>query len=408
MIPKEIQDKSIVLKPERDKHVRNKHPWVFMGAIASYPEFENGDILPVVTSSGTFVGHGYFNKGQSITGRMFSFEKTDYPQSIFVENIRAAIQLRKTVLASQEKDTNAYRLINGEGDDLPGLIVDRYDKVLVIQINLLGVEKLKPLILETLQKETGIKLIYEKSSTQTRRKEGMKEFEGWVVGEAEEPFLIKEHGLKFNVSVIGMQKTGFFLDQREMRQLVRSYAKDKTVLNCYSYTGGFSVYALAGGAKKVDSIDLSAPAVEGAKENIELNGFSGTDNGFFAQDVLSYFRDQMGSGVAEGETAPSYDFIILDPPAFAKKSSDVTNASRGYRDINRAALEKLPSGGLLLTSSCSSHIDTEMFQTIVFQAAKDAKRKVKILSYHVLGADHPVNLFFPEGDYLKSLLLYVE
>ena len=169
-----------------------------------------------------------------------------------------------------------------------------------------------------------------------------------------------------------------------MRQLVRSYAKDKTVLNCYSYTGGFSVYALAGGAKKVDSIDLSVPAVEGARENVELNGFSRTDNGFFAQDVLSYFRDQMGSGVAEGETAPSYDFIILDPPAFAKKSSDVTNASR------------------------SSHIDTEMFQTIVFQAAKDAKRKVKILSYHVLGADHPVNLFFPEGDYLKSLLLYVE
>lgn len=409
MIPKETADKSIVLKPERDKHVRNKHPWVFMGAIFSWPsEFENGDILPVVTSTGGFVGYGYFNKGQSISGRMFSFSEEGDAKEIFVNNIKSAIALRKEVLKSQAEETNAYRLINGEGDNLPGLIVDRYDNVLVIQINTLGIDKLKPLILETLQKETGIKCIYEKSSTQTRRKEGLKEFEGWIVGEVAEPFLIKEHGLKFNVGVTGMQKTGFFLDQREMRQLVRSHAKDKTVLNCFSYTGGFSVYALAGGAKKVDSVDLSENAVALAKTNVELNGFASEQNGFFAQDVLSYFRDQMGSGVAEGEQAPQYDFIILDPPAFAKRSNDVINASRGYRDINRVALEKLPKGGLLLTSSCSSHIDSEMFQTIVFQAAKDAKRKVKILSYHAIAADHPVDLFFPEGDYLKSLLLYVE
>lgn len=409
MIPQDIQHKCVVLKPERDKHVRNKHPWVFMGAIQSYPEFENGDILSVVTTSGSFVGYGYFNKGQSISGRMYSFSDDFTPEEAFVDNIKSAIALRKNVLESQAAETNAYRLINGEGDSLPGLIVDCYDKVLVIQINTLGIEKLKPLILKTLQEETGLKLIYEKSSTQTRRKEGLQEFEGWLVGEAEQPFLIKEHGLKFNVSVTGMQKTGFFLDQREMRQLVRSYAKNKTVLNCFSYTGGFSVYALSGGAKRVDSVDLSELAVAGAKVNVELNNFGKKEkNGFFAQDVLSYFRDQMGSGVQEGDQAPAYDFIILDPPAFAKKASDVTNASRGYRDINRAALEKLPAGGLLLTSSCSSHIDTQMFQTIVFQAAKDAKRKVKILSYHILAADHPVNLFFPQGDYLKSLLLYVE
>lgn len=399
MISEELVKNSIVLKTERDKHVRNKHPWVFMGAILSYPSFENGEILPVVTASGSFIGYGYFNKGQSISGRMFSFEtQVADPKELFVENIKSAIALRNTALESQKDETTAYRLINGEGDDLPGLIVDRYGDVLVIQINVLGVEKLKPLILETLQTETGLSLIYEKSSTQTRRKEGLQEFEGWLLGEKEQPFFVQEHGLKFSVAVTGMQKTGFFLDQREMRQLVRSYSKDKTVLNCFSYTGGFSVYALAGGAKKVDSVDLSAPAVEGAKVNVELNGFSGTENGFFAQDVLSYFRDQKDT---------EYDFIILDPPAFAKKSSDIINASRGYRDINRAALEKLPKGGLLLTSSCSSHIDSNMFQTIVFQAAKDAKRKVKILSYHVLAADHPVNLFYPEGDYLKSLLLYV-
>jgi 23S rRNA (cytosine1962-C5)-methyltransferase len=391
---------SIVLKPERDKHVKNKHPWVFMGAIKEYPEFENGDILKVVTDSGQFVGYGYFNKGQSISGRMFSFaDESIEPEDAFVQNIQSALALRKNVLAAQADKTNAYRLINGEGDNLPGLIVDRYDQVLVIQINTLGIDKLKPLILKTLQEETGLNLIYEKSSTKTRQKEGLKEFEGWLVGEAEQPFAILEHGLKFNVGVTGMQKTGFFLDQREMRQLVRTLAKDKTVLNCFSYTGGFSVYAMAGGAKKVDTVDLSEPAIEGAKANMALNGYNGEENGFFAQDVLGYFR--------ENQTA-EYDLIILDPPAFAKKASDVTNASRGYRDINRAALEKLPAGGLLLTSSCSSHIDADMFQTIVFQAAKDAKRKVKILSYHVLGADHPVDLFFPQGDYLKSLLLYVE
>ncbi len=391
--------KSIVLKPERDKHVKNKHPWVFMGAIKEYPEFENGEILKVVTDGGQFVGYGYFNKGQSISGRMFTFSDELEPEEAFVQNIKSAIALRKNALAAQAEETNAYRLINGEGDNLPGLIVDKYNKVLVIQVNTLGIEKLKPLILKTLQSETGLNAIYEKSSTQTRRKEGLQEFEGWLVGEAEQPFEILEHGLKFNVGVTGMQKTGFFLDQREMRQLVRDYAKDKTVLNCFSYTGGFSVYALAGGAKKVDTVDLSEAAVEGAKDNVALNGFSTEENGFFAQDVLSYFRDNKAS---------EYDFVILDPPAFAKKASDVTNASRGYRDINRAALEKLPVGGLLLTSSCSSHIDKDMFQTIVFQAAKDAKRKVKILSYHVLGADHPVDLFFPQGDYLKSLLLYIE
>ncbi|HEX3095776.1 MAG TPA: class I SAM-dependent rRNA methyltransferase, partial [Patescibacteria group bacterium] len=351
---------SIILKPERDKHVRNKHPWVFMGAIKEYPEFENGDILKVVTDSGQFVGYGYFNKGQSISGRMFSFadESVD-PEDAFVQNIKSAIALRKNALSAQADETNAYRLVNGEGDNLPGLIVDRYNKVLVIQINTLGIEKLKPLILKTLQEETGLNLIYEKSSTQTRRKEGLQEFEGWLVGETEQPFEILEHGLKFNVSVTGMQKTGFFLDQREMRQLVKTLAKDKTVLNCFSYTAGFSVYASAGGAKKVDTVDLSELAIEGAKENMALNGFGGEENGFYAQDVLSYFRDNRDS---------EYDFIILDPPAFAKKASDVANASRGYRDINRAALEKLPVGGLLLTSSCSSHVDADMFQTIVFQA----------------------------------------
>jgi 23S rRNA (cytosine1962-C5)-methyltransferase len=242
--------------------------------------------------------------------------------------------------------------------------------------------------------------VFEKSASATRRKEGLQDFEGWISGTAKEPFIVNEHGLRFEVGVSGMQKTGFFLDQREMRQLVRTYAKDKNVLNCFSYTGGFSVYALAGGANRVDSVDTAENAIEGAIQNVKLNGFNEKENGFYTEDVLQYLSERVEPG--------QYDFIILDPPAFAKRASDVANASRGYRDINRAAMQALLKGGLLLTSSCSAHIDRDLFQTIIFSAAKDAKRKVKILSYHALAADHPINLFYPEGDYLKSLLLYIE
>jgi 23S rRNA (cytosine1962-C5)-methyltransferase len=389
---------AVVLKPERDKHVRNKHPWVFMGAIESYPnKFEDGGILPVVTSRGDFIGYGYFNRGQSISGRMFSFSDQD-PEITISENIKNALKLREIAIPA---DTTAYRLINGEGDDLPGLVVDRYDEVLVMQANTLGIEKLKPLILKTLRDELGDRPIYEKSGSPTRRKEGLEDFEGWLgEAQAKEPLEILEHGLKFAVSLAGAQKTGLFLDQREMRQLVRNYAAGRSVLNCFSYTGGFSVYALAGGAKKADSVDISQTAIEGAKQNVALNGFSSGENGFYAQDVLEFLSARTKKD--------QYDFIILDPPAFAKRASDVRNATRGYTEINQAAMEKLPAGGLLLTSSCSAQIDRDLFQTIIFQAAKYAKRKVRILSYHVLAADHPVNLFYPEGDYLKSLLLYLE
>ncbi len=392
----DFKNKAIILKPERDKHVRNKHPWVFMGAIQSYPEFENGDILSVVTAAGDFIGYGYFHREQSISGRMFSFSNAD-PEQTIIENIKRAILLRRTVIS---KDTTGYRLINGEGDSLPGLIVDVYGQALVIQVNTLGIEKLKPLILQTLQAELGDIPVFEKSASPTRRKEGLPDFEGWIVGEAMQPFDISEHGLSFSVTSSGMQKTGFFLDQREMRQLVRTFSKDKVVLNCFSYTGGFSVYALAGGAQRADSLDSSELAIQGARENLKLNGFDISANGFYTQDVMDFLTQP---------TLPEqYDFIILDPPAFAKRASDVENASRGYRDINRAAMLRLPKGGLLLTSSCSAHVDRDLFQTIIFQAAKDAKKEVKILSYHLLAGDHPINLFYPEGDYLKSLLLYIE
>ncbi len=392
---------SIVLKPKRDAHVRNKHPWVFMGAISSSPEdYENGKIITVLDSNEKFLGYGYFYLGQSISGRMVAFIEHENPEGIIIENLAKAIEFRSGLPLP---GTNGYRLVNGEADFLPGLIVDKYDQVLVLQFNTLGMDQRKSVIVEYLQDKLKPKAIYEKSASPTRRKEGLSDFEGWIYGQDAEPVIIEEHSLKFSVQFSGMQKTGFFLDQREMRALVKSYALNKTLLNCFAYTGGFSIYALAGGAKRVDSIDISENATQGTKTNLELNGYSSEKNQCITGDVLEYFRHQRAA-----DKQSEYDFIILDPPAFAKRSSDIKNASRGYREINRAAMEALPSGGLLLTSSCSAHIDKNLFQTIIFQAAKDAKKNVKILSYHVLAADHPVSLFYPEGDYLKSLLLVIE
>lgn len=390
------QQKPVILKAGREVHARNRHPWIFMGAVESAPEFENGDILPVRTAYDQFIGYAYFNKGHSIMGRMISFTESD-PVETIRQSILSALALRKLCIPS---NTTAYRLINGEGDNLPGLIVDTYGDVLVIQINTLGMDRLKPLVLEVLTSQLKPKAIYEKSNSPTRKKEGLPDVSEWTMGESTEPLVILEHGVKFNVKLTTGQKTGFFLDQREMRLLVKSLAKNKTLLNCFGYTGGFSAYALSGGALRADTIDMDPRAIETAKENIILNGFSETKNRFYAEDVFRFLEQKV--------LPQNYDFIILDPPAFAKRASDVKNATRGYREINRLAMQHLPTGGLLLTSSCSQHIDSQLFQTIVFQAAKDANRKVKILSTHILAMDHPVNLFFPEGDYLKSLVLYVE
>lgn len=390
------KENAVILKRDRDKPLWNKHPWVFMGAVESYPEFEDGDFLPVLSSRGDFLGYGYFHQGQSITGRMFSFREGN-PNELFTENIHNAIALRKEVVPS---GTNAYRLINGEGDNLPGLIVDVYGDIVVLQINTLGIEKRKEAILNILKKEIKPSAIFEKSGTQTRRKEGLPDVSAWIFGDPISETTITEHDLQFLVQFEDSQKTGFFLDQREMRKLVQSYAKDKALLNCFSYTGGFSIYALAGGATHVDSVDSDEIAMDLARKNVALNNSDESKAGFYAEDVFAFLQQK--------QLPKNYDFIILDPPAFAKRKNDIANASRGYREINRLALEKLPKGGLLLTSSCSAHIDKDLFQTIVFQAAKEAKRDIRILSYHTLAADHPVNLFYPEGDYLKSLLLYVE
>lgn len=385
----------ITLKPERDKPLRNFHPWVFLGAIEAFPEFQNGSILRVVNSASEFLGYGYFNKGQSIVGRMISFREGD-PVEAIKEHIQTAVDSRAVF---KDSETNAYRLINGEGDSVPGLIVDRYDDVLVVQINTLGIEVLKTSIVSHLVNLTGITNIFEKSNSPTRRKEGLPDVAGWFRGTHSNSFTVLENGLKFEVDLGHAQKTGLFLDQREMRSLVKKYAPDKAVLNCFGYTGGFTVAALAGGARKADTVDIDEHAAAGTIANLGLNNFNHADTEVFTDDVFEFLQNKT--------TEDTYDFIILDPPAFAKRSSDIANATRGYRELNRLALEKLPKGGLLLTSSCSAHVDTQLFQSIIFQAAKQARREVKILSRHILAADHPVNLYFPEGDYLKSLFLRV-
>ncbi len=387
---------AVILKQGREVHARNHHPWVFLGAIAQFPEFENGSILPVHDYLNNFLGYGYFNRGQSIVGRMISFRQED-PLETIKNSINNAISLRTQNI---KQDTNCYRLINGEGDFLPGLIVDKYDSVLVVQINTLGMERLKSLIVEILTRSLSPSAIYEKSSTSTRQKEGLPDVSTTLTGKVEGPIEVMENGLKFLVDMTHGQKTGWFLDQRNMRQLAQTHAQGRSVLNCFAYTGGFSVYALSGGSKKAVSLDTDKRASTLTRANLELNGFNEIENEIISEDVFSYL-ERTGQD-------KTFDFIILDPPAFAKRASDIENASRGYRELNRLALGKLPPGGLLLTSSCSSHIDRQMFQTIIFQAAKDARRNVKILSYHLLAQDHPVSLYYPEGDYLKSLLLWVE
>lgn len=389
-------EKRVVLKAGKEKPILNHHHWIFSGAVASLPEFEQGECLPVYSAEGDCLGWGYFNGKAKIIGRMLSFQEELLPIDAVKQHLTQAIRLRNS-LFKHSSHTNAYRLVNGEGDLLPGLIVDRYHNILVIQISTLGMKQLREIIVMHLIDELHPEVIYEKSLLPSRREEGLPDEQGALFGEIPSgKVMIVENGLNFGVSILHGQKTGFFLDHREMRQMVKDLAKGKRVLNCFSYTGGFSVYAAAGGAIQVDSVDISAPAIKEAEQNMALNGF--LDNAhFFTEDLFDFLRNN----------ALEYDLVILDPPAFAKRQKDVVAACRGYKDINRIAMQKMPSGSLLLTSSCSYHVDERLFQTVVFQAAVEAGKTVQILGRHHLAPDHPINLCHPEGDYLKSLLLYI-
>ena len=385
----------VILKPGKDKAVRNRHHWIFSGAVQSLPDFENGSILAVRSATGDILGHAYFNRVSSIIGRMVSFGKTA-PEDAIRQSIERAVSLRRRFF--DPAVTNAYRLVNAEGDLLPGLTADVYGDVLVLQVATLGMDKLKPLVLDLLVTALKPRSVYEKSDLPARREEGLPDFEGTIQGEPVGRVRILEEGLPFLVDIVRSQKTGFYLDQREMRRLARDFARGRQVLNAFSYTGAFSVYALKGGAVRADSVDSSESAIALAQENFELNGLPSDAGVFFTADVFQFLRDP----------DLDYDFIILDPPAFAKRKTDVVQACRGYKDINRLAIQKVRPQGLIMTCSCSHFVDEKLFQQVVFQAAGEAGRRVRIIQRHRQALDHPVNIFHPETEYLKGFLLYVD
>lgn len=385
------------IKAAREAHLRNKHHAVFQTAVSVFPSCEDGSIVEVQDSTGQFLCYATLNRKAYICGRAFAFKKGD-PLADLEETIRESIELRKIFFGKD--DTNAYRLVNAEGDGVPGLIVDQYGPLIVVQLTTLGMDKLRPWVIDLLTKLLKPEALYEKSAGPGRKKEGLEPVEGWIGKPGKDTVEVRERGLKFLISVAGSQKTGLFLDQREMRSLVGSLAKGRTLLDCCSYVGGFSLAALKGGAVAADAVDYDKAAIERAQEHMKINGVEASSFGGYSEDVFQFLRRK--------ELPRTYDFVILDPPAFAKRSSDIDHARNAYTDLNRLGMNALKKGGLLLTCSCSYQIDIPLFQTIVFHAAQQARKSVRILERHRQAFDHPVNLFHPEIDYLKSLLLWVE
>lgn len=383
--------KNIILNPGKEKAVLNRHHWIFSGAISKWPECENGDVLNVLSSNGQFLGKGYFNKKAAIAGRMLTYDNME-PEAAILNHLEQAYSLRKQFFG---EETNAYRIVNSEGDFLPGLIVDRYNDVLVMQINTLGMKRFTSLILDFFLSKANWRSIIEKSVGPALKEEGLFPIETVLFGETINEVNVKENGIQLIVQPFEGQKTGFFIDHREMRLWIRELSRNKRVLNCFSYSGGFSLNALLGGAVDVCSVDISESAISLAKRNAALNQLP--QSTFHVGDVFQFLR----------QNPLDYDIVILDPPAFAKKAKDIVQACRGYKDINRIAMQKMPKNSLLLTCSCSYYVDEELFQKVLFQAAVDAKRSVRIIGKHRQAIDHPINICHKESNYLKSFLLFL-
>jgi Predicted SAM-dependent methyltransferases len=398
---------SIVLKPGKEKSLLRRHPWIFSGAIQNGDRvFESGETVDVLSSDRQFLARASFSPHSQIRARVWTFEDEPIEKDFFRKRIRKAIDTRYSLFDS----TEAMRLIYAESDNLPGLIVDRYGDVLVLQSLTAGSEFWKETIADILLEETGLSTIYERSDADVRELEGLPPRSGVlrnsIIRESDRDpnnesqitnIVIIEHNLKFNVSLAGGHKTGFYLDQRKNRLRVRELAKDKDVLDCFCYTGGFTVNALAGGAKSVLSVDSSADALALCKENIAVNDLELSRGSSLEGDVFHLLRKFRDEGRA-------FDMIILDPPKFAPTAAQAEKAARGYKDINLFAFKLLRPGGLLFTFSCSGGIDAGLFQKIVAGAALDAGVNAQILEYLAQAADHPVALNFPEGAYLKGLL----
>ncbi len=390
--------KVITLKKGKEESLNRFHPWVFSGAVASLPDgLEEGDTVNVTTHNGTFIGVGHYQIG-SIAVRILSFDGKSIDESFFIERLDAAYRLRQT-LNLIRTDNTAFRLVHGEGDFLPGLIIDIYGNTAVVQAHSPGMHYARNMIANALVslKDAGIKNVYYKSETTLPYKAQLDPQNDYIIG-AYETNIATENGLKFHVDWLKGQKTGFFVDQRDNRSLLEHYAKGRNVLNMFCYTGGFSFYAMRGGANIVHSVDSSSKAIALTNANVELNFPGDNRHEAFAEDAFKFLN-----GIDN-----RYDLIILDPPAFAKHRSAIKNALIGYRKLNAKAFEKIRPGGILFTFSCSQAINKEQFRLAVFSAAAQSRRKVRILHQLTQPADHPINIYHPEGEYLKGLILYVE
>lgn len=390
----------IILKKGKEASLERFHPWVFSGAVAKMTgEPEEGEVVEVYTASGEFIAIGHYQIG-SIAVRVLSFEKRAIDKAFIRERLTAAYNMRKAMNLDFSERNNTFRLVHGEGDFLPGLIIDIYGSTAVMQAHSVGMHLMRNLIAESIIEvfDGKVSCVFYKSETTLPYKADTGAEDGYLIGE-DKVALATENGLKFLIDWEKGQKTGFFIDQRENRALVERYAHERKVLNMFCYTGGFSCYAMRGDAKLVHSVDSSAKAIALTDKNIENNFGADSRHKSFAVDAFKFLDD-----MKQGE----YDLIILDPPAFAKHRGALHNALQGYKRLNAKAFEKIAKGGILFTFSCSQVVDKEQFRLAVFSAAAMSRRKVRILNFLTQGADHPINIYHPEGEYLKGLVLYVE
>ncbi len=396
----------IILNKGKEQSLKRFHPWVFSGAVKRIEGGDpaEGDVVEVYSSGGEYLGCGHYQIG-SITVRILSFNKETIDSDFWYRAIKGAYDARCTLGLVGSDNTTTYRLVHGEGDFLPGLIIDIYGNTAVLQAHSAGMFLSKDAIAEALKRVYGsaLEAIYDKSEGTAPFKAGLPLKDGYIyrkVGAGTDAQAVLENGNKFLVNWVEGQKTGFFLDQRDNRALVKKYSVGKNVLNLFCYTGGFSIYALSGGAAHVDSVDSSRKAMDMVERNVELNGFKeGVDHTSYCEDAIEFMRKCEGG---------KYDLMIVDPPAFAKHRGALDNALRAYKRLNALAIEKVKPGGVVFTYSCSQVVDKQNFALAVFSAAAQTGRRVRILHRLTQPADHPVNIYHPEGEYLKGLVLLVE
>lgn len=395
-----MQLSKIILKPKKEDSLHRFHPWVFSGALKS--GFENvgdGELVDIYTNDNVFIAKGHYQRG-SIAVRILSFQDVVIDDAFWEDRLRRAFEMRIN-LGLVSNDNNSFRCVFGEGDNLPGLIIDIYGNTAVLQAHSIGMHLIREQLAKVLVTISDgiVKNVYYKSETTLPNRHDFVNGDGYLIGDLDPNNVCLENGLKFISDWTKGQKTGFFLDQRDNRELVKKYAKNHRVLNMFSYTGGFSFYALQGGATSVDSVDSSSRAIKLTEDNVALNFGNEPKHRSFAEDAFKYLTNM---------EEDFYDLIVLDPPAFAKHRGAINNAIQGYKRINLAAIKKIRKGGILFTFSCSQAISKDQFRTAIFSAAANAGRSVKILHQLTQPADHPINIYHPEGEYLKGLVLYID